>query len=223
MVPDQENLAPDQENLAPDQENLAPDQENPKVPPEQEHLNRQLEALGRFVTNFQQQREHAKATPAQPPPAPEGRRPSRFWLLVTGVLVVMALVGGVAVGAVAWFDDRPATVEAGAGGALSPTQGPTTAARQGSNTTTAAPVASPACKTAVDRANAMLTIVVQLRRELAEYGRIMADPSTRALSGGQLVDQSAPALRSGAREAARLDQALAAYRQVVDRCQLQAP
>jgi hypothetical protein len=212
--------------MVPDQENQAPDQENLKVPPEQEHLNRQLEALGRFVTNFQQQREHTKAAPAQPPPAPpapEGRRPSRFWLLVTGVLVVLALVGGVAVGAVAWSDDRPATVEAGAGGASSPTQGPTTAARQGSNPTTAAPVASPACKTAVDRANAMLTIVVKLRRELAEYGRIMADPSTRALSGGQLVDQSAPALRSGAREAARLDQALAAYRQVVDRCQLQAP
>jgi hypothetical protein len=209
--------------MVPDQENLAPDQENPKVPPEQEHLNRQLEALGRFVTNFQQQREHAKATPAQPPPAPEGRRPSRFWLLVTGVLLVVALVGGVAVGAVAWSDNRPAIVEAGAGGASSPTQSPTTAARQGSNPATAAPVASPACKTAVDRANAMLTIVVQLRRELAEYGRIMADPSTRALSGGQLVDQSAPALRSGAREAARLDQALAAYRQVVDRCQLQAP
>jgi hypothetical protein len=203
---------------------MAPDQENLKVPPEQEHLNRQLEALGRFVSEFQQQREHAKAAPAQPPPAPASSRPSRFWLLVTGVLVVVALVGGVAVGAVIWSDDRPATVEAGASGASSPTQSPTTtAARQGPNTTTAAPVASLACKTAVDRANAMLAIVVGLRRELAEYGRIMADPSTRALSGGQLIDKSAPALRSGAREVARLDQALAAYRQVVDQCQLQAP
>ena len=203
MAPDQENLAPDQEDLAPDQENRVPDQENLKVPPEQEHLNRQLEALGRFVADFQQHREQAKATPAQPPPAPASPRPPRFWL-VTGVLVVVALVAGVAVGAVVWSDDRPATVEAGA------------------NPTPAAPVASPACKTAVDRANAMLTIVVKLRRELAEYGRVMADPSTRALSGGQLVDKSAPALRSGAREAARLDQALAAYRQVVDQCQLQA-
>ena len=142
---------------------------------------------------------------------------------MTGVLVVVALVGGVAVGAVAWSDDRPATVEAGAGGASSPTRGPTTAAGQGSNPTTGAPVASLACKTAVDRANAVLAIVVKLRGELAEYGRILADPSTRALSGGQLVDKSPPALRSGAREAARLDQALAEYRQVVDQCQLQAP
>ena len=209
--------------MVPDQENLGPEQENLKVPPEQEHLNRQLEALGRFVADFQQQREVAKAAPAQPPPAPASSRPPRFWLLVTGVLVVVALVGGVAVGAVAWSDDRPTTVEAGAGGASSPTQGPTTAARQGSNTTTVAPVASPACKTAVDRANAVLAIVVKLRRELAEYARILADPSTRALSGGQLVDKSPPPLRSGAREAVRLDQALAAYRQVVDQCQLQAP
>jgi len=223
MAPDQENLAPDQEDLAPDQENRVPDQENLKAPPEQEHLNRQLEALGRFVADFHQQREHAKAAPAQPPPAPASPRPPRFWL-VTGVLVVVALVAGVAVGAVVWSDDRPAAVEAGPGGASSPTRGPTaTTARQGANPTPAAPVASPACKTAVDRANAMLTIVVKLRRELAEYGRVMADPSTRALSGGQLVDKSAPALRSGAREAARLDQALAAYRQVVDQCQLQAP
>ncbi|HET7517671.1 MAG TPA: hypothetical protein VFN05_08245 [Actinomycetes bacterium] len=134
------------------------------------------------------------------------------------MLVVLGLVTGLGVGAVAWSDDRPA----GAGGTLSPTQGPTTAARQGSNTTTAAPVASPACKTAVDRANAMLAIVVGLRRQLAEYDRIMGDPSSRALSGGQLVDKSAPVLRSGTREAARLDQALAAYRQVVDQCQLRA-
>ena len=203
---------------------MAPDQENLKVPPEQEHLNRQLEALGRFVADFQQQRDRAKAAPAQPPPAPAPPRPPRFWLLVTGVLVVVALVGGVAVGAVAWSDDRPATVEAGAGGASSATQGPTiTAARQGSNTTTAAPVASLACKTAVDRANAVLAIVVKLRRELADYRRILADPSVRALSGAEVVDKSASALRSGAREAARLDQALAAYRQVVDQCQLQAP
>jgi hypothetical protein len=216
-------MVPDQEKLAPEQENLAAEQENLKGPPEQEHLNRQLEALGRFVADFQEQREHAKAAPAQPPPAPASSRPPRFWLLVTGVLVVVALVGGVAVGVVAGSDDRPATVEAGAGGASSPTQGPTTVARQGSNPPTAAPVASLACKTAVDRANAVLAIVVKLRRELAEYGRILADPSTRALSGGRLVDKSPPALRPGAREAVRLDQALAAYRQVVDQCRLQAP
>ena len=83
-------------------------------------------------------------------------------------------------------------------------------------------MASLACKTAVDRANTMLAIVVKLRRELAEYRGIMADPSTRALSGRELVDKSAPTLRAGTSESARFTQALAAYRQVVDQCQLQA-
>src|SRR5215217_7694252 len=171
---------------------LEPD--NLQISPEQEKLNRQLEALQRYISGLQQQRDHANSA-AQSSPAPKSR-PSRRRLL-TGLLVVLALVGGVFVGAVVWSDDRPAGAAAG----------------QGSNPTTAAPVASPACKTAVDRANAMLAIVVKLRRELAEYGRIMTDPSTRALSGGQLVDKSAPALRAGMSEAARLDQALTEYRQ----------
>jgi hypothetical protein len=176
-----------------------------RISPEQEKLNRQLEALQRFVSGLQQQHDHAESA-AQSSPAPEPR-PSRRWLLVTGLLVVLALVGGVFVGAVAWSDDRPAGAETGAGGSSS----------------TGPPVASPACKTAVDRANAMLAIVVGLRRQQAEYGRIMGDPSSRALSGGQLVDKTAPVLRSGADQAARFDQALAAYRQVVDQCRLQAP
>jgi hypothetical protein len=177
-----------------------------RISPAQENLNRQLEALQRYVSGVQHQRDQAKAPPVQPPPAPERRRPSRLWLLVTGVLVALGLVTGLAVGAVAW----------------SPTQGPATT-RPGSNTTTAPPAATPACKTAVDRANAMLAIVVGLRRQLAEYDRIMGDRSSRALSGGQLVDKTAPVLRSGADQAARFDQALAAYRQVVDQCRLQAP
>ena len=173
---------------------LEPD--NLQISPEQEELNRQLEALQRYVSGLQQQRDHANSA-AQSSPAPESR-PSRRWLLLTGLLVVLALVGGVFVGAAA------------------------SSATQSPETTSAVPVASLACKTAVDRANAMLAIVVKLRRELAEYGRVMTDPSSRELSGRELVDKSAPALGSGAREAARLDQALAAYRQVVDQCQLQA-
>jgi ferric-dicitrate binding protein FerR (iron transport regulator) len=85
------------------------------MPPEQENLNRQLEALQRYVSDLQQQRERAKAAAAQPPPAPEPepRRPPRRWLLLTGLLVTLALVGGIFVGAVAWSDDRPAGAEAG--------------------------------------------------------------------------------------------------------------
>jgi hypothetical protein len=192
-----------------------------EAPQQQENLNRQLEALQRYVSGLQQ-REHAKAGAAQPPPAPESR-PSRRWLLLTGLLVTLALAGGVFVGAVAWSDDRPASAEVGAD-ASSPTPSPKVTPRpQSSDTTSVAPVATPACKTAVDRANTMLAVAVELRRELAEYSRIMRDPSTRNLSGREVVEKMAPALQAGASESPRFERALADYRQVVDQCELRTP
>jgi hypothetical protein len=186
------------------------------MPPEQDDLNRQLEAVQRYVSDLQQ-RERAKAAAAQPPPAPEPkpRRPSRRWLLLTGLLVTAALVGGVFVGAVAWSTDRPAGAKAGVAGATSATQSP--------ETTAVAPVATPACKTAVDRANTMLAIAVKLQRELAEYSRIMSDPSNRNLSVREVVDKHAPSLQAGASESASFERALADYRQVVDQCKLRTP
>jgi glutamine synthetase adenylyltransferase len=64
---------------------------------------------------------------------------------------------------------------------------------------------------------------VKLRRELAEYGRIMSDPSNRDLSGREVVERIAPSLQAGASESTRFDQALADYRQVVDQCKLRTP
>jgi len=187
------------------------------MPPEQDDLNRQLEALQRYVSNLQQQREHTKAAAAQPPPAPEPkpRWPSRRWLLLTGLLVTLALAGGVFVGAVVWATDRPAGAKAGVVGASSATPNP--------DTTTVAPVASPACKTAVDRANTMLAIAVKLQRELAEYSRIMGDPANRTLSVREVVEKTAPSLHAGASESARFERALADYRQIVDQCELRSP
>jgi hypothetical protein len=199
--------------MPPEQDDLNRQLEDPQ---QQENLNRQLEALERYVSGLQQ-RERANAAAAQPPPAPEPepRRPSRRWLLLTGLLVTLALVGGVFVGAVAWSTDQPAGAKAGVAGASSATQSP--------DTTSVAPVATPACKTAVDRANTMLASAVKLRRELAEYGRIMRDPSNRDLSVREVVDKRAPSLQAGASESARFDQALANYRQVVDQCKLRTP
>jgi hypothetical protein len=69
----------------------------------------------------------------------------------------------------------------------------------------------------------MLAVAVQQQRTLADYERIVNDPSNAGLSGAELRQKTDPVLKAAASESARLDQALAGYRQVVDRCQLQPP
>jgi hypothetical protein len=183
------------------------------APEHQDPHTRQLEALRRYFAELGVSRDGPTAEAAEAQPASERqRRPSRPWLLLTGLLVVVALVSGVLVGAVAWSEDRPVGGGTGAAGA-STTQRPATAGR----------MALAACKTAVDRANAMLASAVKLRRAAAEQDRILRDPATRRLSGSEVLQKVAPALRAGSGESARFDRALAEYRQVVDRCQLQAP
>jgi hypothetical protein len=180
------------------------------MPPEHEDARaRQIEALRRYVAQLRTQRErvtelgvqqdHPESEPAGPRPAPTHRRPSPP---LTGLLVVLALIGGFFVGAVAWSDDPP---------------------DQPAGTTTASPVAAPACKTAVDRANALLAIAVKLQRELAEYSRFMRDPSNGNLSVREVVEKDAVSLQAGADDLARFDRALADYRQIVDRCAVRTP
>jgi hypothetical protein len=181
------------------------------MPPDQEDLNHQLEALQRYVANLTEQRNHAQ----NGAPQPASRRLPTRWLVITGLLVVVALAGGLLLGAAAWSDDRPATSTAAGTAGSSASRSP--------DSTVAAAVASPACKTAVDRANTVLATVVELQRTLAAYERVVRDPANRGLSGRQLRQKTDPVLKDGASESARLDQALAAYRQVVDQCQLQTP
>jgi hypothetical protein len=180
------------------------------MPPEHEDARaRQIEALRRYVAQLRTQRErvtglgvqqdHPESEPAGPRPAPTRWRRSPP---LTGLLVVLALIGGFFVGAVAWSDDPP-----------DPPAG----------TTTASPVATPACKTAVDRANALLAVAVKLRRELAEYGRFMRDPSNGDLSVREVVAKRAVSLQAGADDLARFDRALADYRRIVDRCGVRGP
>ena len=89
--------------------------------------------------------------------------------------------------------------------------------------TTAGPMASAACKTAVDRANAMLASAVRLRKAMAEHGRILRDPANRGRSGDEVLERLAPSQRTGSSESARFDRALDEYRQVVDQCGLRLP
>jgi hypothetical protein len=184
------------------------------MPPEREDARaRQIEALRRYFAQLgQRDRPTVEAAEAQPA-SERRRRPSRPWPGLTGLLVVVALVGGVFVGAVAWSDDRPT---GGTGSTAVPSATPRPA-------TSAGPIASAACKTAVDRANAMLASTLKLRRAVAEQGRILRDPANRRLSGPEVLERLAPSLQAGSSESARFDLALAHYRQVVDQCELQAP
>jgi hypothetical protein len=172
---------------------------------------RQLEALRRYMAQLGTEGDQVAAGAGK---ASERRRPSLPWLLLTGLLVAVALVGGVFVGAAAWSDDRPARGDTGA--AASP-------ASQLTPTSAEAPVATLACKTAVDRANAMLASAVKLRGDLAEHDRILRDPSSRGLSAGQLLERLAPVQQAASGESARFDRELEAYRQIVDQCDVRAP
>jgi hypothetical protein len=173
---------------------------------------RQLEALRRYMAKLGTGDEPVLAEPAGPP----GRgRPSWPWLALTGLLVAVALVGGVFVGAAAWSDDRPSGGDGGTGAAP---------ASRGTGTTGAtSPVATLACKTAVDRANAMLASAVKLREDLAEHDQTLRDASGRGLTAAQLLERLAPLLEAGDGESARFDRELEAYRQVVDQCDVRAP
>jgi hypothetical protein len=137
------------------------------------------------------------------------------WLLVTGLLIVVALVGGVVVGASAWSDDRTAGGDTTAAGTVSSGRNP--------GTSSAAPVATAACKTAVDRANAMLASAVRLRGALGEQDKVLNDPASRELSVAEVLEKLAASQQVGASESARFDRALDAYRQVVDQCDLRTP
>jgi hypothetical protein len=199
------------------------------APEHDEVRARQIAALERYVAELGVQQERGAVEVAKPRPAPERRRrPPLRWLALTALLVTLGVAGGVAVGAFVWSGDRPAgaQTQANAAATQSPntTAAPTaTTASQGPNAAGAAPVASPACKTAVDRSNAMLAIVVQLQRAQAELSEVLTDPSNRRRSGGEVLDRSAASLRAGTSESARLSKAMADYRRIVDQCELRRP
>jgi hypothetical protein len=182
----------------------------------------QLEALRRYMVRPDRQWE----PPAQlgiPPERAGGEVaeaggpgwPSAAWLVVAGLLITLALVGGVVIGAVVWGGDRPAGEATRATSAAAASSSPSPAS--------GAAVATPACKTAVDRANVMLASAVKLRGALAEQDRFLDDPANQGLEVAEVLRRLAASREAATGEQERFDRALDAYREVVDQCDLRAP
>jgi hypothetical protein len=183
---------------------------------------KQLEALRRYMVRLDREWEPPAQLGIPPERAGEDAaeaagagRPSAAWLVVAGLLAVLALVGGVVIGAVVWGGDRAAGEAAGATSAA--------AASRSTSAVSASPVATPACKTAVDRANAMLASAVKLRGALASQDQFLDDPANRGLVVAEVLRRLDASREAAAGEGERFDRALDAYREVVDQCDLRAP
>jgi hypothetical protein len=190
------------------------------MPPAQDDDDRnarQIEALRRYVAELGTNREQRPEGETVHKEYDEAERPSERrmtpllpWLVLTALLVAAALIGGVLIGAA-----RENGQEAGAGGQAGPAEA--------IPTTLTAPVASPECKTAVDRANRTLTAAVRVRGVLDEYTKIMDDLRNGRIDARQAAAQVSPYLALGTAESDKFESALTEYEKVVDKCKLREP
>ena len=187
---------------------------------QEEERAQQLEALRRYMVRLDSEWEPPTQLGVQADrPGGEaverGWRPPWRWLVITGLLVAVALVGGLVVGAVAWSDDRPAAGGASVAG--------TTRAGRGAEAAAVTPTATLECKTAVDRANEMLASAVKLRGALAEQNQVLNDPTNRDVPVGEVLQRLAATRQVASSEETTFNRALDAYRAIVDKCDLRAP
>ena len=173
------------------------------MPPEHDDdRERQLAALRRYVSDLDVRRQHQ----GQARVVEERRRPAWPWLLLTLVLMAASLAGGVAIGANRDAVGNPARYSG------------TTA-----TSVAASPAASPECAEVVERANRTLSHDVRVSGALREHTEAMNKLLNGELGTKEAVQVGTPSLISGSAESAKFDVALADYRKVVDRCQLQTP
>jgi hypothetical protein len=192
---------------------MPPEQKDPRDP--------QIEALRRYVAQLGKPRERQAAEApeveeveevevgGQPrPPAPR-RQATVPWLLLTALLVAVALVGGILIGAAWRGGDGQAAEGPGAGGATTTTLG--------------GPVSTPECKTAVDRANKTLAVAVKVQRDLRDYTAIMNELETGKISSAEAVRRGTPFEVIASVDSAKFDRSLVDYEQIVDKCRSRVP
>lgn len=175
------------------------------MPPEQDdYRERQLAALRRYVSDLDIRRQDQPLGPVQSEERPRTVWP---WLLVTLLLMVVSLAGGIALGSGRDSGQRRASgFEAATASSVAAT-----------------PSASPECAEAVERANESLSHAVKVSGALREHTEIMNRLLNGKVDGPTALRTGTPSLITGSAEAARFDVALADYKKVVDRCQLRAP
>jgi hypothetical protein len=178
------------------------------APEQDDHRDRQLAALRRYVSDLDVRRQHE----GQARPAGERRRGPWPWLLATVALMAVSLAGGIAIGAGRDGGDREPGRAAGSGVAAAT-----------STSLAPAPSATPECVEAVERANASIGHAVAVAGALRRHTEIMNDLLNGKLDAQAALRKGAPSLIAGSAESARFEVALADYRQVADRCRLHAP
>jgi hypothetical protein len=173
------------------------------MPPEHDDVReRQLAALRRYVSDLDVRRPQEAD---QPRPADPRRRRAVAWSLLTLLLMVVSLAGGIAIGG---------SREGGADPA---------GAAAATTSTVASPTASPECAEAVERANQSISYAVRVSGALREHTEVMNDLLNGRIDTETALRTGTPSLIVGSAEAAKFDVALADYRKVVDLCQLRAP
>jgi hypothetical protein len=83
--------------------------------------------------------------------------------------------------------------------------------------------ASPQCMQALNEADRSLVIAGNMRRHLDEHTRIMNDLFRKRIGAAEALNSGMPSLIDGARESARLDSAMAAYRARMRSCDRGTP
>ncbi len=140
--------------------------------------------------------------PAPAPAPPRRRRRLRSGALLTAVLVLLALVVG------------------GAGGLLLGRGQPRAeAVPEVQVITRPVPQVPPECGAAVGRADDALGLAAQLQKALAEHTRYMDQLMQGEISGARALHDGMPSLLRAARVSARLDGAVAKYRDLARQCQ----
>jgi hypothetical protein len=174
------------------------------MPPEHDdYRERQLAALRRYVSDLDVRRQHNGQSRR---PGEERRRILWPWLLVTLLLMAVAFAGGVAVGG----SREPAGRSPGFQAATA-------------SSVAASPTATPECAEAVERANQSMSHAVGVATALREHTEVMNKLLNGKIDASTALRSGTPSLITGSAESAKFDLALADYRRVVDRCELNTP